>query len=78
MSHTIVASTSTAAANEPPNNQIVRDRIVSRSNSTSRCTGLPAWLFGGSFAAAVLVLATIVWLTVRRGKRLAKRSSPSL
>lgn len=30
------------------------------------------WLFSGAFAAALLVLATIVWLTVRRGKRQRK------
>ena len=29
------------------------------------------WLFGGAFLAAVLVLALIVWLTVRRGKKQA-------
>ena len=27
------------------------------------------WLFGGSFGAAVVVLAAIVWLTVRKGRR---------
>jgi len=27
------------------------------------------WLFGGAFGAAVLVLAGIVWITMRRGKR---------
>ncbi len=27
------------------------------------------WLFSGAFAAALIVLATIVWLTVRRGKK---------
>ncbi|HKV98242.1 MAG TPA: hypothetical protein VJN96_00390 [Vicinamibacterales bacterium] len=27
------------------------------------------WLFGGAFGAAVLVLAAIVWLTMKRGKR---------
>lgn len=27
------------------------------------------WLFGGSFGAAVVVLAAIVWMTVRKGKR---------
>jgi hypothetical protein len=27
------------------------------------------WLFGGSFGAALVVLATIVWLTVRHGRR---------
>lgn len=27
------------------------------------------WLFGGAFGAAVLVLAAIVWITMRRGKR---------
>ncbi len=26
------------------------------------------WLFGGAFAAAVLVLVTLVWLTMRRGR----------
>ena len=29
------------------------------------------WLFGGAFVAAVLALALIVWLTVRRGRRQA-------
>src|SRR5262245_15680792 len=27
------------------------------------------WLFGGAFTGAIIVLATIVWLTMRRGKR---------
>ena len=27
------------------------------------------WLFGGAFCAAVLVLAAIVWITMKRGKR---------
>jgi hypothetical protein len=27
------------------------------------------WLFGGAFVAALLVLATLIWLTVRRGRR---------
>ncbi len=27
------------------------------------------WLFGGAFAAAVIVLVTIIWLTVRRGRK---------
>jgi hypothetical protein len=27
------------------------------------------WLFGGAFAAAALLLVTLVWLTMRRGKR---------
>ena len=27
------------------------------------------WLFAGAFAAAVLLLATIIWLTVRRGRK---------
>jgi hypothetical protein len=30
------------------------------------------WLFGGAFAAALALLATLVWLTVRRGRRQAK------
>ena len=29
------------------------------------------WLFGGAFSAALVVLATIVWLTMRRGRRAA-------
>jgi hypothetical protein len=34
------------------------------------------WLFGGAFVAAVSVLALVVWLTVRRGrKRVAARQS---
>ena len=32
------------------------------------------WLFGGSFGAAVLVLAAIVWMTVRRGRRMQLRT----
>ena len=31
------------------------------------------WLFGGAFAAAVLVLMTLIWLTLRRGRRLSAR-----
>ena len=27
------------------------------------------WLFGGAFVAAVLVLVTLIWLTIRRGRR---------
>jgi hypothetical protein len=27
------------------------------------------WLFAGAFAAAVLLIMTLVWLTVRRAKR---------
>jgi hypothetical protein len=33
------------------------------------------WLFAGAFAAAVAVLAIIVWLTVRRGRRAVKRGT---
>ena len=29
------------------------------------------WLFGGAFAAAVLLLGTIIWLTVRKGAKQA-------
>ena len=32
------------------------------------------WLFGGSFVAAVLFLGTLIWWTVRRGKRMQPRS----
>jgi len=44
------------------------DVLIERETILSRTI----WLFGGSFAAAVIVLATIVWLTVLRGKRLKK------
>jgi hypothetical protein len=27
------------------------------------------WLFAGAFAAAVLVLVTLIWLTMRRARR---------
>ena len=27
------------------------------------------WLFVGAFAAAVLVLVLLIWMTVRRGRR---------
>ncbi len=30
------------------------------------------WLFGGAFAGAVVVLSSIIWLTIRRGKRQAR------
>jgi hypothetical protein len=33
------------------------------------------WLFAGAFAAAVLLLALIVWLTVRKGARDAATAS---
>ena len=29
------------------------------------------WLFGGAFAAAVIVLVTLIWLTIRRGRKQA-------
>ena len=31
------------------------------------------WLFAGAFAAAVLVLVTLIWLTIRRGRKLTAR-----
>ena len=31
------------------------------------------WLFGGAFVAAVIVLVTLIWMTVRRGRRLSAR-----
>lgn len=33
------------------------------------------WLFGGAFVAAVIVLALIVWWTVRRGRTLARQKA---
>jgi len=35
------------------------------------------WLFAGAFAAAVLLLGTIIWLTVRRGARESAEASSS-
>jgi hypothetical protein len=32
------------------------------------------WLFGGAFAAAVLLLGTIIWLTVRKGAKQVART----
>lgn len=34
------------------------------------------WLFGGAFVAAVIVLVTLIWLTIRRGRRQARPGSP--
>lgn len=35
------------------------------------------WLFAGAFAAAMVVLVTLVWWTIRRGRVTARRSSQS-
>jgi len=32
------------------------------------------WLFAGAFAAAVLLLVVVIWMVVRRGRKLAKNS----
>jgi hypothetical protein len=34
------------------------------------------WLFGGAFVAAVIVLVTLVWLTIRRGRKQSRLSAP--
>jgi hypothetical protein len=34
------------------------------------------WLFGGAFAAAVLLLVTLIWLTIRRGRKQAGFNAP--
>ena len=34
------------------------------------------WLFGGAFVAAVLLLVTLIWLTVRRGRKQASLNAP--
>ncbi len=34
------------------------------------------WLFAGAFGAAVLLLAVIIWLTVRKGMKRAAASKP--
>ena len=34
------------------------------------------WLFGGAFVAAVIVLVTLIWLTIRRGRKQASLSAP--
>lgn len=54
-------------ADRRANKPVHLDVLLERESILSRTI----WLFGGSFAAAVLVLATIVWLTIRRGRRLA-------
>lgn len=35
------------------------------------------WLFGGAFVAAALMLVGIVWLVVRRGKKMARAAQPT-
>lgn len=34
------------------------------------------WLFGGAFVAAVILLVTLIWLTIRRGRKQASLSVP--
>jgi len=34
------------------------------------------WLFGGAFVAAVILLVTLIWLTIRRGRKQASLSAP--
>ena len=34
------------------------------------------WLFGGAFVAAVIVLVTLIWLTIRRGRKQASVNAP--
>jgi hypothetical protein len=34
------------------------------------------WLFGGAFAAAVILLVTLIWLTIRRGRKQAGLNAP--
>ena len=34
------------------------------------------WLFGGAFVASVLLLVTLIWLTVRRGRKQASLNAP--
>jgi len=34
------------------------------------------WLFGGAFVAAVLLLVTLIWLTIRRGRKQASLNAP--
>jgi hypothetical protein len=34
------------------------------------------WLFGGAFVAAVIVLVTLIWLTVRRGRKQTSLNAP--
>jgi len=34
------------------------------------------WLFAGAFVAAVILLVTLIWLTIRRGRKQAKLSAP--
>jgi hypothetical protein len=34
------------------------------------------WLFGGAFAAAVILLVTLIWLTIRRGRKQASLNAP--
>ena len=34
------------------------------------------WLFGGAFVAAVILLVTLIWLTIRRGRKQAGLTAP--
>lgn len=34
------------------------------------------WLFGGAFVAAVTLLVTLIWLTIRRGRKQASLNAP--
>jgi hypothetical protein len=34
------------------------------------------WLFGGAFVAAVIVLVTLIWLTIRRGRKQSSLNAP--
>jgi hypothetical protein len=34
------------------------------------------WLFGGAFVAAVILLVTLIWLTIRRGRKQASLNAP--